>query len=290
MSLRAKIKKRNLSKNTITMELTFPEPFAKGVANSQSAILRPLNKFLKNGSKIGRLAYLFYSENNFPSNVLGSILYSDGERLIFYPGLKTRRYLSSSNEAKTKLVGKNIDHITLETSKKDWHFTSLSLRKKDSFKTSEIAHNVYYWFGMSIRDKNCLEITPANTHLSFSVPDTDAERRIREMINSRHKSKYPHVLMSRLKPDNHFIHFDFIIDMRSFPKIRSRKRITKSLPPNTMPVLIEDVPVVQKIPVKQYVVQIPTFPGRLIINACYSSGNLSNESYITSVELKKIQR
>ena len=38
------IMSKDLDNNLITMQLTFPEPFAKGVADSQTAILRPLKK------------------------------------------------------------------------------------------------------------------------------------------------------------------------------------------------------------------------------------------------------
>lgn len=270
--------------NLICMDGSFPEPFAHGDAKPNSAILRPYNKFLKDGSKIGRLAYVFYQEGaSYPSRILGSFLYSEAKRLVFFPGLNIRKYLYTTQKNKQHLIGQDIDHITLEVAKNNWHFTTLTSKHKDTFNTRKISRNIYYWFGLSVRSQDDLEVIPATFNFTCPASDSDSQRRLNELIKSRDKTKFPLIQMTAKKSTDYFIHFDFLVDTRILSRFRSSKPLQYSEPPCRPPVLTESTQVPKVIPIKQCRITIPTFSGSIIINVSFSKGHLTHEAYISSL-------
>jgi len=69
-----------------------PAEFGKGKSKSMScALARPYKKLFEEGKPIGRITHVFFKTDKWPSRILGSLCFTRGERLLFFPGLIERK-------------------------------------------------------------------------------------------------------------------------------------------------------------------------------------------------------
>jgi hypothetical protein len=194
--------------------------FGQGKTTSMScALARPYKQLFESGKPIGRINYVFFKVNKWPSHVLGSLCFTPGHRLLFYPGLMERKvnWLYSKNTFQNIKSTGFVDHLTLEKDFASWHMTVLELdgTKKthlQSSKTKTISKNTVFWFGLSIRDPNVLETTPEELTLVFHSPPKDSDRRIKSLLKARENAIFHLTTLNKISLNKgEFLHFDFFI-------------------------------------------------------------------------------
>jgi hypothetical protein len=194
--------------------------FGQGQTSSMfCALARPYRQLIGEGKPVGRINYVFFHVNEWPSHILGSLCFTPGQRLLFYPGLTERqvRWSYLQGELKDIRSAGSVDHITLEKGYKSWHMTILESdgTKKDHMQSSKVKvidKNMIFWFGLSLQDASALEITPEELSLTFPSPPRDSDRRIKELLEARENALF-HLttLNAKTQSKNEFIHFDFFV-------------------------------------------------------------------------------
>jgi hypothetical protein len=211
---------RTDGQDTIVVRLTF-EPkgirglfrslcgvkFGQGKIKSMScALARPFKQLFEEGKPIGRINYIFFKVNKWPSRVLGSLCLTQGQRLLFYPGLIERKvnWCFSKKESFRSIKSTGfVDHLTLEKGSRKWHVTILEPEgtkelRMPSYGTKEIHKNTFFWFGLTIQDLSVLEITPEELTLIFPSPPRDSNRRIESLMKARDRAIF-HLATLNLK-------------------------------------------------------------------------------------------
>jgi hypothetical protein len=178
---------------------------------------------LRTGVPPGKINYIFYRHVDEASYNLGSFCYSEGKRIIFFPGFQARDLLwridKKGDFSKYAVSDFVVDHFTLD---RDFRKTHLTLQKKDkparkqypaTFKTLKLNGNIYFWFGLSIQRPSLLEPTPENTTVSAPTPSSDAKRRMQEIIDARNDAIFHIVEQADKSPfsSEEFIHFNFFV-------------------------------------------------------------------------------
>lgn len=195
--------------------------FGEGkVVSISCALARPYKQLFENGKPIGRINYVFFKVGRWPSHVLGSLCFTPGHRLLFYPGLTERtvnwRYSKERGFQSVKSTG-TADHLTVEEGFQRWHMTVLEpdgtkALRMPSFRTKKINKNILFLFGLTIQDARVLETTPEELTLIFPSPPSDSDRRIRLLMRARENALF-HLTTLNEFPLNkgEFLHFDFFI-------------------------------------------------------------------------------
>ena len=85
--------------------------------DQDSALVRPFHKAMHDQKPVGAINYIFYEEgkNYF---ILGRLVYSPGNKIIFFPGIVDTRLIRSVEEGEilSKGILHNVDHLSLESS------------------------------------------------------------------------------------------------------------------------------------------------------------------------------
>jgi len=195
--------------------------FGKGKTSSMScALARPYKRIFEEGKPIGRINHVFFKANEWPSHIVGSLCLTPGQRLLFYPGLIERKvnwhYSGKEGFASIKSTG-FVDHFTFDRGFRRWH---LSILESDgtkklrlpSYKTKEVSEDTLFWFGITIQDHGCLEITPEEVTLTFPSPPSDSIRRSDLMLKAREGAVFHLVTLNKMPLNKgEFLHFDFFI-------------------------------------------------------------------------------
>jgi len=194
--------------------------FGEGKSTSIScALARPYRELLENGKPIGKINYIFFKVNKWPSHILGSLCFTPGHRILFFPGLVERKinwFYSKKNFQSIKSIG-FADHLTLEAGFRRWHITVLEDdgTKKllmPSFNTKRIEGNALFWFGLTIQGPTVLETTPEELTLVFPSPPKDSDRRITLLLDARKNAIMHLTTLNRTSLSREeFLHFDFFI-------------------------------------------------------------------------------
>jgi hypothetical protein len=210
-----------MSQHTLKIDLELP--IGRGKSDKSSCLIRPLLRLLQTGIPPGKVNYIFYRHVDETSYNLGSLCYSEGSRIIFFPGFQARHLLwridKKGDFSKYGLSDFVVDHFTLNRDFKNTHLTLLKKHKTaekeypSTFKTFKLDGNIYFWFGLSIQRPSLLEPTPENITISATTPSSDAKRRIQEIVDAR-KDAIFHIV--ELADKSHFtseefIHFNFFI-------------------------------------------------------------------------------
>lgn len=200
----------------------------KGKSKSMScALARPYKKLFEEGKPIGRITHVFFKTEKWPSRILGSLCFTPGQRLLFFPGLIERKLNWNYSEDGFKHFKSTgfIDHITLDKGFQNVHVTILEpdgtksphLR---SFESKEIKKNTLFWFGLCIQDPSFLEVTPEELSLTFLSSSKDSKRRGALMMEASERAiRYITTLngeSSNALSKGEFICFDFFITPSDF--------------------------------------------------------------------------
>jgi hypothetical protein len=210
-----------MSQHTLKMDLVLP--IGRGKSDKSSCLIRPFLRLLQTGILPGKVNYIFYRHVDETSYNLGSLCYSEGSRIIFFPGFQARDLLwridNKGHFSKYDLSDFVVDHYTLN---RDFRKTHLTLLRKDkkaekqypaTYKTFKLDGNIYFWFGLGIQRPSLLESTPENITISAPTPASDAKRRMQEIVDARKDAIFHIVEQADKGPfsSEEFIHFDFFV-------------------------------------------------------------------------------
>jgi hypothetical protein len=275
----------NMGNLIVDLKFELPLGADKESNNEQSALFRPLRQLVKHGKPIGNINYLFLkTEGDY--RVLGSVCFSPGKQLVFFPGIQGT-YMKAY-DGKSKLLANYdpflVDHFTLEPKFKKWHITENKTKagRVQNLKTREISPGLFAWFGMSVRQEHNFESLYRVNKWTFEYPEGDVERRLDDIRHSRDNSIF-HVItpngnnIKKHKP--YFLHFDFLVN--------------KGLNASTLPseiIRVPEEPLAKKmltesdrIETTYHDIKIPGFDNLLVIVATYIPGTLS-EKFILSFQ------
>jgi hypothetical protein len=203
------------------LPLVYHFPLGKKMSvHKDSALVRPFRRVLETGKPIGTINYIFYQEKD-DYFVLGAFVYSDRQRVIFFPGTVDRRVTISptGEEVLEKGILQHVDHLSLESTLRTCHLT---LFEKESinaryskFNTKLIQDDIFYWFSMSIQDAWKLEPSPKTQEIKIRWHNyADLKRRYSIIMNSRGDSVF-NVTRADYHPQEHFfINFEFFVSLR----------------------------------------------------------------------------
>ena len=282
-------------KEIVEITLSFPGGFGEGkVSSTTNTLVRPFRILIDEGRNVGRINYLFYRENGFPSRIFGALCCVLSKRLLFFPGLAGRRLLWHSKTPYFIPPGGLIDHFTIEPNFQTWHVTTLINGEKEkrknwipSFKLFEIQPKVYFWFGLSMREVNQLELTPAITNLPLLKGNPeDLQRKVDIVMRSRKGAKFQGLLLpngEKFDSENNFLHFDVLIDKRQFRWLN--KLDLKSVAPFGEPALIEEINPDLQFIARTHRVKVRGFNGDIIIGVSQHRGKLKERAIITNPEI-----
>ena len=278
----------NTDADVIEFTISLKGGFGTGEDRSrESALARPFRPLAEYGKPVGRVNFIFTDPEGLPSSVVGSLCFTPGNRLLFYPGLATRK-MSWYTEGGEKRLGPSasvIDHLTLESDFRTWHFTLLDSQAQKTarvpgLKTNEIHGGAYYWFGLSIQGPAVLQQTPEKQVILFPTPTTDVERRMSEFQLAVDEAEWHllHLLPANLAEAS-FIHFDFIIDPTSGVPVNK----LPSYRPIAPPALEFPVEAPEKVPIRAHPVRVPSFPATVHVMLSRRKGVLVDDAIFTSV-------
>lgn len=198
-------------------------------SNPDNPISRSLRKLLENGQPFERYTQVFVANesaeitsDNYHLNWLGVLVLSDGQRIIFFPGLSKIREKILGYKRKQLLWDQEfeIDHISLEKDWKRWHITNgKSINHLGSINTADLGKERRLWFGLSVSDFCVFQSLFQKTSVVASIPETDVDRRIEIFKKSREEAKFqivePPPLANR-KYKFGFLHMSFIVGPKGF--------------------------------------------------------------------------
>ena len=255
--------------------------------NEESALTRPFRRLFYTGKPVGKINYIFFKGNKWPTRVLGALCFTPGNRLLFFPGLNHRKINWKISHGGTKIsfffnFGV-LDHFTLERNFKKWHATIITSPSKpkpklSSFKTYQVRKNIVFWFGLTIQSSEVLETTPEEHRMVFSCPSKDSKRRAEMMIKAREGAIFHLVHLPRgvkIGRDE-FVHFDFFIaprsiDVEKFP----------CFVPMLEPIVQNYSQVEGGTPIRAHPVMLPKMKQRVWVIVSKHKGKVPEKSIIT---------
>ena len=267
------------------------------VRNDTSALVRPFTMLIEGGKPIGRINYLFYRSDT--SFVLGTLCFTPGRRLLFFPGLVGRTptwYSKGTIVHPVRERDRLIDHLTMEANLDSFHATTLrsdgTKKLLTSCKTKKVIDDLTYWFGLSLQSDKVLEKCPDEIEFQFASSPQDSLRRTRVVMRSREDAKF-HIV--ELSPDSElgpgtFLHVDFLVDVRDGLLRRFRKwDLAKALlsaptvAPTGPPALKSSVSIPPTAPVRCHPVSVPDFKGIIWVVSSVRTGELVDQAIIGSL-------
>jgi hypothetical protein len=183
-------------------------------------LARSLHRLLTTGKPFSRLSLAFFGNvPKDPPRWFGSFVVSDGDRVVFFPGL-------ADSDRRIRIVGTaatgrqiQLDHITLEKNLDSWHMTSRGSADHLSGGTTEpLGNGALFWFGWSVADEATLRLVRRNTATEAAVPPTDAERRTQVLEEARDGAVFPHISVSDVASvgQERFLHFSVFVGRTGF--------------------------------------------------------------------------
>ena len=276
-------------KHTISLELSFDgiklDRKEESILAANSALFRPLRQLAEEGKPIGTINYIFYKEK-VAHYVLGSLCYSPGGRVLFYPGIRDRvvRWVTKQGESPPVSVKDIlIDHLTLDGNLKRGHITARTIndkskipKKVSNFATKKITDDAIFWFAMSIKNASILERMVKRATLSFTSLASDTDRRADEVIKAREGAIF-HIV--RLAKDvgittGEFLHFRFFLGGDDYKSFKHFWALPK---PHIQGLVYE-----RHIPIRTHPMSIVNLPYKVWVLVSKHGGELSNDAIFTT--------
>lgn len=255
--------------------------------NDESALTRPFRQLFHAGKPIGKINYIFFKGNKWPTRILGALCFTPGKRLLFFPGLNHRKInwkLSRGGKKISFFFNYGLlDHFTLERDFKRWHATIITSPsepkpKRPSFRTYRVDRNTIFWFGLTIQKPEVLEMTPEEHRMIFSCPPRDSERRAKLLVEAREGAIFHLVHLEKVKIRfDDFVHFDFFIapptvDVKKFP----------CFVPMYEPMVRNYSQIEGGTPIRSHPVMLPGMKQRVWVMVSKHHGEVSEKSIITT--------
>lgn len=274
----------------LTVNQDFTDFSIDGVCeDKECSILRPLRRFFDNKRPIGRLYCIFYrnkEKNRY--HILGTLCHTHyakkNSRLIFFPGLTGRNLGWATNANSSHFVGR-LDHFTIESDEKSWHYTLIKnsgKKEKNRLpdnKIKEVIPGIFSWFSMNIKNENLLEVLHRRYTFKVEANESNYDELLKTIRES--KENIVHQVVEQPLEDankSEFIHIEFFLDRR---KQKNNKGIFKICNvPRTKPALkkdLENIP--PTFPIRAHSVKIDTFDDIFIVVSKHT-GKLSEDCII----------
>jgi hypothetical protein len=286
-----------IDRDTITFKLSFkPNMWQRLLRNkigegkndnNYSALTRPFRQLIATGKPIGKINYIFFKGNRWPTRVLGTLCFTPGGRFLFFPGLTDRKINWSISGGKKFSFFFNygfIDHFTLEENLREWHTTIIASSDKSKVKlpahmTLQVGKDIIFWFGLTIQDPDVLETTPEEHSISFPCHPQDSKRRIKQIIDAREGSIFHmvHLPEKVLIRNGEFVHFDFFIANSSIDATKLPCHV-----PKFEPMVQNFCQVDGGTPLRSHPVMLPGIKQRFWIIVSKHRGKVGEKSIITT--------
>jgi hypothetical protein len=190
---------------------------------------RSLNRLLDDGQPFKRLTKCFWAQMPLAERLqklwwFGVFILSEGNRVIYFPGLKeTKQHVQGYRGNDLKWDKEfDVDHISLEKDYLSWHITSR--KSKDHLgsptpHTADLGEGRRLWFGMSIADFSVLWPLSRETTVIAKSPSSDVKRRAKILMDAREGAQFqiiePHPEADKIFP-NGFFHVSVILGPSNF--------------------------------------------------------------------------
>lgn len=265
----------DIEKNPPSLKLKYTLPIGKGIStDTNSALIRPFKKILRDGKNPGKLTYVFLRDGS-DYFVLGSFSYT-GKHLIFFPGLIDRRLVNfgPTNYLKEG-VTLHIDHFTLEQNFEKWHLTvdekeNNAIRFPNQ-KTRKLDEHNRLWFVFKIKSPNKLERCPKEFRIHLYESPNEIERRLPIIFNSRQDAIFQIVELDEKQQKPFFWYVEFF---------NNKSKNRNNMPEKVVIVMknkatkVIDTP--KKLPMRIHQIFLKGFDGSILIRVSKVRGEISS--------------
>jgi len=284
----------------ITLDISQASDFRFQDRELLSAFGRPFRRLKDAGKPPGTVNYVLFRPPNGPLRTLGALSYTPGERVLFYPGILTRRvpwYTSGKDKIPlTAQTNESLDHVTLEAGLQTWHATILTAQGDKETRiprrrTHKIKKGLIFWFALSVRDPSVLELAPRIVRLGpLPVSPAYSEEMAKLMIGAT-KGAIFHILELHKQDDlspNEFVTFEFYVDQSSGMRLWLRHqvlgrkgRVTGVQAPIAPPASKEPVRTSAPTPCRSHDVMLPRLPGCFPVTVYKLPGTLAEDAVLS---------
>lgn len=164
-------------------------------SDPNNPLARALNSLLNTGRPIQRLSACYFDPLPMATGIrwFGTFVYSDGDRLIYFPGLAEMQpsLQTSKSAGPIKQQSFKVDHLSLEAHRRDWHLTTKgSTGHVGGYPTTDLGEGRVLWFGLSIASPDTLRRLRTLTKVEAQAHSNDAHRRAEVFMASRNGVVY----------------------------------------------------------------------------------------------------
>ena len=169
---------------------------------------------------------------------LGVLVLSAQRRIIFFPGLAVAPdwIQTQSGSIRSARQGFDLDHLTLDPERQEWHFTSPGSEDHvNGGRTRGHPTGEQLWFGMSAHSPDILRALARTTIVRYPVPPSDVERRLQILSDAERHSSIKALWLpegSQARFPKGFMHFCFIVGPRGFRDYHPKFNATTWLLPD----------------------------------------------------------
>lgn len=267
-----------MDKYLVNVNLPFDFGLDADNTNPRSALFRPWRRLAETGNPTGKVNYIFVQFHGQVWTV-GSLCHSPRGLLLFFPGFEKGNVTTwMANEPASKTYKRfQVDHFSLEKTLDRWHLTNARSEHIGSFKVSLEQQDLIHWFAVSVCQPSELEALCRRNRWAFPCPDTDSQRRMRDLVQSRDEAVDRLIIHEdpTITSGGSFLHFNFFVSKRAeldaIPEIQpgpDRRAARISIPP---PYLLTC-----------HCTHIPGFTGTVAVCAMQIPGELSMPVVVTS--------
>jgi len=221
------------------LRITFSAP--DGAPGSDIDVFNPLARahrnLFKSGQPFERLTACYFNPAPlaFGLRWFGVFAVSSAHRVLFFPGLADRQSLTLRSENKDPIVTHQleVDHFTLEASRRDWHLTGTGTPVHlGRFPTADLGEGRTLWFTMSIASPDVLRTVQADTEVHAETPSSDTARRVDVAVAAREGVMFHELLFHPTERQRlpAFGHFAVIVGRCGFPEYRGNRLVQMSSP------------------------------------------------------------
>lgn len=270
--------------HTIHIQLSAGKSGKHGYKNG--CVERTFRTIWAGGKPVGQMTVLFL-QTNTDKRFLGTLVHSSGARLIFFPGLIDRTSVMDSRTRKTKVLGKDIDHLSIEPSFNSWRVTTTDQKDRLRYPTNWRSNSLVHCFGMSVKDSSCFELMAGAVEFTAKVPASDAKRRSEAVFQARDGSKFYCLDISSLsRPAGAYLYFDFLIDKTIRPAGYFHPDTLQAGPPWFAPP--ETLANSKTMECVSNVIKIRGFPWLVVVNVYYRTGTLPHPCIFGSEKISQL--
>ena len=163
--------------------------------------------------------------------VLGSLVETVGDRILFFPGFVGRHLEHHFNRRSRRPhpVDATVDHLTFEIARRRGHYTRVLPSGRRRIvpgipqRRREVGPNIVGWFGITARSFDALEPLPRRLWIAGECPASDRARRIRLLQGVSGAI----VLPVPWPPAGSFVQVNFFVDLEP---TRALGKVTTFIP------------------------------------------------------------